>query len=396
MRSLDELKKNQAEKLEALQQAMKDNDNEKATAAMAGYLESMQEGLRAEMEMNATARDEQILSARGIRQLTQEEKAYYTAFAEAASSMNPKQALANLDKAMPKTVINSVFEDLVKDHPLLDAIDFVNTTGLTEFIVNRGSKQLATWGKICSKIVTELSGDIAVVQLGMNKLSAFVLLCKSMLIIGPEWLDRYVRAILYDALAYGLEDGIINGKGVDDQPIGMIRDIEAAHSDGQPYAEKKAVALADFGVVALGEQLAKLALDRNKRPRKVGELLLIYNPLDYYNKIAPATRMLTTGGAWVDNLPYPVKLIESEQVPQNKIILGRKGGYFMGIGLPKDGRIEYSDEYRFLEDERTYLIKLLGSGFPKDNSSFVVLDITKTKPTIPSVKTEVAAPGTGA
>ena len=395
MRSLDELKRNQAEKLEALQQAMKDNDNEKATAAMAGYLESMQEGLRAEMEMNATARDEQILSARGIRQLTQEEKAYYTAFAEAASSMNPKQALANLDKAMPKTVINSVFEDLVKDHPLLDAIDFVNATGLTEFIVNRGSKQLATWGKICSEIKTELAGDIDVVQLGMNKLSAFVPVCKSMLIIGPEWLDRYVRAMLYDALAYGLEEGIINGTGVD-QPIGMIRDIEAAHSDGQPYAEKKAVALADFGVAALGEQLAKLALDRNKRPRKVGELLLIYNPLDYYTKIAPATRMLTTGGAWVDNLPYPVRLIESEQVPQNKIILGRAGGYFMGLGLPKEGRIEYSDEYHFLEDERVYLIKLLGGGFPKDNSSYVVLDITKTKPTIPSVKTEAAAPGTGA
>lgn len=395
MRSLDELKKNQAEKLEALQQAMKDNDNEKATAAMAGYLESMQEGLRAEMEMNATARDEQILSARGIRQLTQEEKAYYTAFVEAASSMNPKQALANLDKAMPKTVINSVFEDLVKDHPLLDAIDFVNTTGLTEFIVNRGSKQLATWGKICSDIKTELAGDIDVVQLGMNKLSAFVPVCKSMLIIGPEWLDRYVRAMLYDALAYGLEEGIINGTGVD-QPIGMIRDIEAAHSDGQPYPEKKAVALADFGVAALGEQLAKLALDRNKRPRKVGELLLIYNPLDYYTKIAPATRMLTTGGAWVDNLPYPVRLIESEQVPQNKIILGRAGGYFMGLGLPKEGRIEYSDEYHFLEDERVYLIKLLGGGFPKDNSSYVVLDISKTKPTIPSVKTEAAAPGTGA
>lgn len=395
MRSLDELKRNQAEKLEVLQQAMKDNDNEKATAAMAGYLESMQEGLRAEMEMNATARDEQILSARGIRQLTQEEKAYYTAFAEAASSMNPKQALANLDKAMPKTVINSVFEDLVKDHPLLDAIDFVNTTGLTEFIVNRGSKQLATWGKICSEIKTELAGDIDVVQLGMNKLSAFVPVCKSMLIIGPEWLDRYVRAMLYDALAYGLEEGIINGTGVD-QPIGMIRDIEAAHSDGQPYAEKKAVALADFGVAALGEQLAKLALDRNKRPRKVGGLMLIYNPLDYYTKIAPATRMLTTGGAWVDNLPYPVRLIESEQVPQNKVILGRAGGYFMGLGLPKDGRIEYSDEYHFLEDERVYLIKLLGSGFPKDNSSYVVLDISKTKPVIPSVKTEASAPATGA
>ena len=52
----------------------------------------------------------------------------------------------------------------------------------------------------------------------------------------------------------------------------------------------------------------------------------------------------------------------------------------MGMGLVKDGKIEYSDEYKFLEDYRTYKIRFLGEGRPKDNTAFKVLDISGLKP----------------
>ncbi|MPQ45377.1 phage major capsid protein, partial [Clostridium tarantellae] len=42
-------------------------------------------------------------------------------------------------------------------------------------------------------------------------------------------------------------------------------------------------------------------------------------------------------------------------------------------------KIEYSDEYKFLEDERTYLVKQYATGKPKDNDSFLIFDITKLK-----------------
>ena len=48
--------------------------------------------------------------------------------------------------------------------------------------------------------------------------------------------------------------------------------------------------------------------------------------------------------------------------------------------MAKNGKIEYSDEYRFLEDERVYLIKLYANGFAMDNNAFVVLDITELHP----------------
>ena len=57
----------------------------------------------------------------------------------------------------------------------------------------------------------------------------------------------------------------------------------------------------------------------------------------------------------------------------------------MALGTGRDGRSEYSDEYRFLEDERVYLIKLYGTGRPMDNNSFIVLDISDLQPTIPRV-----------
>ena len=53
---------------------------------------------------------------------------------------------------------------------------------------------------------------------------------------------------------------------------------------------------------------------------------------------------------------------------------------FAAAGTAKTGRIEYSDEYRFLEDERVYIVKAYANGMPKDNNSFLYLDISGLKP----------------
>ncbi len=67
----------------------------------------------------------------------------------------------------------------------------------------------------------------------------------------------------------------------------------------------------------------------------------------------------------------------------------------MGVGTAKSGKIEYSDEYHFLEDERIYLVKLYGHGEPLDNNAFMVLDISALEPAILKVKTVSETPAAG-
>jgi len=53
----------------------------------------------------------------------------------------------------------------------------------------------------------------------------------------------------------------------------------------------------------------------------------------------------------------------------------------MALGTGKGGKVEYSDEFQFLDDNRVYRTKLYGYGQPKDNNSFVSLDISAVTPT---------------
>ena len=90
---------------------------------------------------------------------------------------------------MPETVINRVFDDSTQQHPLLDAIDFQNTSGLIEMYLNTDGVELATWGKLTDTITKELTSGFKQVNMSLKKLSAFLPVCKAMLDLGPAWLD---------------------------------------------------------------------------------------------------------------------------------------------------------------------------------------------------------------
>jgi hypothetical protein len=68
--------------------------------------------------------------------------------------------------------------------------------------------------------------------------------------------------------------------------------------------------------------------------------------------------------------------VQSVAVPSGHAVLGIAKNYFCGHGTSKGGKLEYSDDYKFVEDLRTYKIKLYGNGRAKDITSFVYLDIS--------------------
>lgn len=372
--------------------ALESGDAAQVAQAFADMAENIQQEVleRAKDAAAVEQMDAAALAARGLRQLTSEEKKYYEAVIGAMKTETPKQALANLDVTMPKTIIEDVFDSLKAEHKLLSATDFQNTTYVTEWILNKNGKQKAVWGEITAEIEKELSGEFEKLDMVMFSLTAFMPVAKSMLDLGPAWLDSYVRQVLQDALYVGLEEGIVCGTGVK-MPVGMMKDIAAAHADGEAYPDKAAIKVTAFTPEVYGGLIGKMAVSRSNRPRAVGEVIMVVNPVDYWQKIMPATTIQRPDGTYANNvLPYPTEVIQSEEVPGGKAVLGIAKQYFCGIGTGKDGVIEYDDSYKFLQRERVYAGHLYGNGKPKDNNSFLVLDISELQPAAYMVYTAAA------
>lgn len=372
--------------------ALESGDAEQVAQAFADMAENIQQEVleRAKDAAAVEQMDAAALAARGLRQLTSTEKKYYEAVIAAMKTETPKQALANLDVTMPKTIFEDVFDSLKAEHKLLSAIDFNNTTYVTEWILSKNGKQKAKWGDITAEIEKELSGDFEKLDMVLYSLTAFMPIAKSMLDLGPAWLDSYVRQVLQDALYVGLEEGIVCGTGVK-MPVGMMKDITAAHADGEAYPDKAAIKVVAFTPEVYGGLISKMAVSRNNRPRTVGEVIMVVNPVDYFKRVFPATTIQRPDGTYANNvLPYPTEVIQSEEIPSGKAVLGIAKQYFMGIGTGKDGVIEYDDSYKFLQRERVYAGHLYGNGKPKDNNSFLVLDISELRPAAYVVYTQAA------
>lgn len=368
-----------------MQQALNSNDNEAFATAFDQMLQCIGEDVRAEYDQSLEElreeMDQRILTARGVHQLTSKENAYYQKVIDAMKSRDPKQALANLDVVMPETVIDSVFEDLSTNHPLLSKINFVPSGGAIHMMVNTNGYQEAVWGALCDDIVKELTSGFKEVNTSLLKLSAFLPVCKAMLELGPQWLDRYVREILYEAIANGMEHGIIAGDG-NEEPIGMMRQVgEGVTVTGGVYPEKTAVVVSDFSPATYGRLLGILAVDDKGKSRVIRDVILVVSPADYFTRVFPAvTQPTPAGGYATDVLPYPTTVIQSAAVPNGKAVLGLAYRYFAAAGSDVAGRIEYSDHYHFIEDERVYLLKLYANGMPLDNNAFITLDISGIAP----------------
>ncbi|MGG5463492.1 phage major capsid protein [Clostridium sp. B9] len=351
-------------------EAIKNDDKEAATEALVRMAEGIQENILKEARQEARSmidtqvNDRSVLNKRGLNVLTTEERSYYGKVIE-------KRGFTDLDVTLPKTVFDRVFEDLEQNHLLLSKIKFENTTAVTEWIIRTTECEAAWWGTLTDGIKKELSHAFGKVKTDTYKLSAFMPVAKAMLDLGPEWLDRYVRTVLSESISLALEAAIINGDGKD-KPIGMLKDLKGAVIEGV-YPDKKATPLEDLTPLTLGTKVMAPLTKGGKRA--VPSVLILVNPLDYWAKMFAATTVLNSQGTYIYGvLPIPGDIIQSTAVPQGKLIAGMGKDYFAGIGSTQ--KIEFSDEYKFLEDERTYLAKQYATGKPQDNDSFLVFDIS--------------------
>ncbi|MCI6394726.1 MAG: phage major capsid protein [[Clostridium] scindens] len=387
----------QKEAIAAMQSALMSGDEEAGKQAWQQFLDSVVQTVKEDYEMFET--DKRVLVQRGYRQLTKKEEEFYQKMIKAGKSADPKQAFTDLlstESAMPETIIEDVYRELTEQHPLLSRIKFQNVKYLTRWILNDHSKQSAAWGEINSEIAKEITSSFKTIDVNVCKLSAFAVIPKDMLDLGPVFLDNYIRTILREALYCALEKAVLKGSGKS-EPTGLNRDIHKGvdFNSETGYPEKTAIKITSFLPKEYGGVLAELAVTETGRMRTFDRVTLVCNQVDYLTKVMPATTVMNMNGTYSTNLfPFPTDVVRSNELDTGEAILFLPEEYFFGLGGSKDGTIEFTDEYKFLEDQRVFKIKLHGNGRAFDNTVAIVLDISALDPayiTVLNKKEEVIA-----
>lgn len=351
----------------------KENVTEKETAeAYENYFEALQTEVASAItkEVNNEMLDRSILQQRGKNVLTSEETKFFNAVATSGGFSD--------DSILPVTTQERVFDDLVQEHALLEAIGLENLGAVTRYIDADPTKTYA-WGDLFGPIAGQIAAAFTDEEVGSLKLTAFAAIPNDMLELGPVWIERYVRTLLVESYSTGLEFGLVNGGGsVAKQPVGLMKDVAP---DTGAVTTKTSSGTLTFAPSTNGETVAgelftvvsALSKDAADKSVKVdGKVVMVVNSTD---AIAVKFRntIQTANGQWVTNFPYNIKVVESDEVPAGKAIFFVQGRYKAKVtgGV----RIKKFDQTLAIEDATLYTMKQFANGKPKDNKTALVYDL---------------------
>lgn len=368
-------------------------DEATITQALEAFGNVLAEAVRT--DLMTSREDATALAGRKQHVLTAEERKYYEALIKAGRADKPSQALTDLvPNGMPLTILEDVFRQVQDAHPLLQHVNYINVGYLTRWVLPNSKADTAVWGAINSAITEKIEAAFVTLEFAQNKLSAYSEIEKDMLDLGPAFIDQYVRAFLAESISIGLEKAIVTGTGKD-QPIGLDRVIGnnvTIGADG--YSQKTPVALESFAPDKYGPVLAMMAKTEVGNPRKFDHVVLVCSMEDYLTKVMPSTTVMTANGNYVSNVfPFPTDVVVSNEVPTtygekegHYGILFLPGEYDVLVGAAKTGAIEYSDDFKFLDDKRVLKTKLYATGKAKDATSAIVVDMSDLEPAYIYVK----------
>ncbi|MFD2046018.1 phage major capsid protein [Ornithinibacillus salinisoli] len=324
-------------------------------------------------EVNTRMADNSVLQARGQNVLTSEEYKFFNAVVEEGGFKETE--------TLPKTTQERVFEELKEEHPLMQHLGLQTLGAVTEYIYS-DPEGAAVWGPLFGDIKGQLNAAFRKESITQLKLTAFIPLANDMLKLGPAWVERYVRTIIKEAMAAGLERGFIAGTGKD-MPIGLLKDPSGSVVDGV-YPDKEAAGTLTFEpgrktinelrdvVKLLAKKLDGKGQDAD-RPKKVaGKVVMVTNPFDTFDIQANATTQ-NANGVYVTNLPFNPIMTESVFVPEGKVLFFVKGEYLAATG--GSDPIKKYEETMALEDATLFISKQYATGKPKDKYASQVYDL---------------------
>lgn len=367
-----------------------DATSEDVDGAIQGLAGAISDEVRGSFE--AANNDQSALASRGFKVLTSDERAYFDRFAKAARQSSAKaEFVSTMEGAdLPQTVIDDVMANVKSNHPFLNAINIRAVNRITKVYLNAGTVQKAAWGELDAAITQEITGAFKEFDAAQNKLSAFAMISKDELELGPAYLDALIVATVGEAISNGLEYAIIDGNGLH-MPIGLDRSIISGVtvSTTTGYPLKTATAVTDFAPATYGTLLNKLAFDEQGKQKNVNVMTnagitvpsfaMVTSLSDYLTKVMPATTVLNNAGSYVNGLfPVPTATYTSAYVASGQALLCIPAEYYALVAA--DRGLEISDEYKFIEDKRVYKQVMYGNGRAVDDTSAILLDISALDP----------------
>ncbi len=342
------------------------------TEAYENYFEALQTEVSASIikQVNNEMLDRSILQQRGQNVLTSEEKKFFNAVVVEGGFTD--------ESVLPVSTQERVFEDLVTEHPLLEAIGLQDLGAVTRFITSDPTKAYV-WGKLFGDIKGQVNAAFNEESIVSLKLTAFAAIPNDMIELGPEWTERYTRTLLVESYSVGLEFGFVNGGGAAvDQPVGLMKNVDPVTG---AVTDKTATGTLTFepsdkGTIVAGELygvIKELSTDSAGATRKVmNKVVMVVNPIDAIAVQARNT-IQTANGQWVMSLPYNIKVVESEEVAVSKAIFFVQGAYLAAIA--GGYKLKKFDQTLAIEDAMLYTIKQFANGKPKDNKAALVYDL---------------------
>src|SRR5690625_4191951 len=280
--NLEDTMKNFEEKKQTYMKLMKAEDStaEQLENAFDGMFTALQEDLTEKITAEARneVHDAQILASRGQNVLTSKERKFFNEVIDKGGF--------DEDSILPITTQERVFEDLVAEHPLLDVIGLKDLGAVTRYIYSDPDKAYA-WGKLFGEIAGQVGAAFREEEIGHLKLTAFAVIPKDMLDLGPEWVERYVRTLLVESYSVGLEFGLVNGRGPSqDEPIGLMKDVDPDTGAVTTKTSSGTLTFApsQYGEVVAGELhdvIKALSTNADGKSRKVlNRVAMVVNPVD--------------------------------------------------------------------------------------------------------------------
>lgn len=321
--------------------------------------------------------DTAVLASLGFNAITSDERKFALALNEMIES---GEAYNNTGETVPPVTFNRIMENLTKDHDIIGAVDVINGGLSTEFIYSIGVNP-AFWGTLCADVKELADKGFRKMNISQFKLSAFLPVCKAFLDLNsPEWLIAYVTTVLSESIAIALEQAIVDGTGKE-QPIGMRRSLVNQASGEQTVLTPTEID--DFSPTSLGKVMGmltkpvidttnSLTLDRTVNPSDVA---IIMNPTTYWTEFYGTYTVQNANGQFVSGLALPFQIKQSTAVPEGEYIIGLPKDYLFVLGA--GAKLGFSDEHRYIQDERVYLGKMYGNGRPKGENLFIRATLKK-------------------